>query len=86
VGKIMIAVATIFIARSIPNMVILAVKMSYPDFSIAGEFRNAYFVAGSFAILFNGLNSGIKVLVYYNMSSNFRQEFRSLMTRKDPTQ
>nr|KAI8731527.1 dermatopontin-like neuropeptides capa receptor-like P Cell adhesion/Resistant factor [Biomphalaria glabrata] len=73
-----IAVAIVLIVCYTPVVVYSITTAITPDFAITGRQANVYHAAFSFAFVLHSFNSSINVVVYYKMSSRYRQTFQEL--------
>ncbi|CAG5116581.1 unnamed protein product [Candidula unifasciata] len=71
--KMVIFIAAAYVVSQLPIIVSFAVSVPYPSFGPLGRYKNIFIVYWSFCVLFGVLKSSINLLVYYVMSSKFRQ-------------
>ena len=76
-------VCTIFIICFIPNVFTLVAGLVFPDSDLRdpyyGNLSRLLFI---FSMLFQGVNSSVNIIVYYRMSTRYREVFVDLFWRK----
>ena len=79
VVRSVILICSMFICCFLPNLAILTVRASYPQFSLISP-RLKWFVRifYLFAFFFQTLNSSINIFIYYSMSSRYRGIFKDV--------
>ncbi|XP_012945853.1 uncharacterized protein LOC106013775 [Aplysia californica] len=76
---IMISVISgIFIFCFTPISAILAARSIVPDLNIIGRYANINWVCASLGMLAETVNSSVNALVYYKMSTKYRDTFRQM--------
>ncbi|KAK7002780.1 neuropeptides capa receptor [Biomphalaria glabrata] len=73
-----IMVAVVLIVCYAPGVTISFVEVFYPDFGISAKQENAYHVIWSFCFVFHSVNASINVIVYYRMSSKYRNTLQEI--------
>ncbi|BFZ23915.1 hypothetical protein BsWGS_26953 [Bradybaena similaris] len=80
--KMIISLSIIFIICFLPSAVNLVVMMLTPGYSIVGKQANMFQVGWSFLNTLEATNSSVSIIVYYKMSSRFRQVLRRMFRVK----
>ena len=89
--KMVVVIATVFIISSIPSCIHIVVVMVFPDFDIAGPYADIFIVSGNAFFVVDTINCSANVIIYYKMSSKFRQaaqgvlRFKCLQLRRQGT-
>ncbi|BFZ11291.1 hypothetical protein BsWGS_14330 [Bradybaena similaris] len=78
VVKMIVLIAVIYCGCFLPMLVNYIVTTIEPRFIIVGVYRNAFLLSWSFAFLVDSFNSSINIVVYYRMSTKYRNTFNSL--------
>lgn len=78
VAKMVVMISTLFIACFIPITVIFLAIAFRPDLALGGKLLNIGVVAGGFGIILETINSSTNILIYYHMSSKYRDTFRCI--------
>ena len=82
VARSVIVISSIFIVCFIPNVITLVTGLVYPKYDIRdpylGNLSRLVFV---FCMLFQIANSTVNILVYYRMSTRYREVFDGLFRR-----
>ncbi|CAG5116580.1 unnamed protein product [Candidula unifasciata] len=78
--KMVIFIAAAYVVGQLPTVVSFAVTVPYPSFGPLGKYRNFFIVYWSFSVLFGVLKSSVNLLVYYVMSSKFRQTCNQMLS------
>ncbi|KAH9498968.1 Endothelin-converting enzyme 2 [Bulinus truncatus] len=73
VVRTVLVLACVLIVTFTPNLITCAINFIVPGFDMTGDYSNAFFVSMSFALLFDAINSSINTVLYYMMSSSFRE-------------
>lgn len=79
--KIILTITTMsvmFIISQLPIACMLTARAVVPGLSITGRFANINYLVVSFAFLVETIHSSINIVVFYNMSSKYRQTVRVL--------
>ncbi|CAL1529859.1 unnamed protein product, partial [Lymnaea stagnalis] len=76
-----IVVASVLLICYTPAVVCSLATAITHDFSITGEQVNVFHAVWSFAFLFHSMNSSVAVILYYKMSSKYRETFRDIFPR-----
>ena len=80
--KMVITIATVFIATSIPSCTQMIIIMNVPEFSFTGRYYRLFDIIGLSFVGMNSINSGANVIIYYRMSNKFRQAMLSLFCKE----
>ena len=80
--KMVIAIATVFIIFTIPYSVHVIFVMVVPGFSLTGRYVYLYTVTGMAFLIVDCLNGSANVIIYYNMSTKFRQVMLNMFRGK----
>lgn len=78
IAKMVVMISTLFIVCFIPSSIVSIVMAVVPDFSIDGKFRNILSVTGGVGFLLESVNSSANIIIYYHMSSKFRDVVQQL--------
>ncbi|RUS72958.1 hypothetical protein EGW08_019282 [Elysia chlorotica] len=79
-GKMVAVLSLIIFTAHIPGTVLYTIVTTNPQEALTGRFANVFSVMWGFAIVLELLNASVNIIVYYNMSSNYRRMFHHLMT------
>ena len=79
--KMVIIIAAVFIAASIPSCIHIIFIMIIPEFSVYGRFYRLFDLLGMVFVGINSINSGVNVIIYYTMSQKFRQGLNGLFSK-----
>ncbi|KAK3782566.1 hypothetical protein RRG08_028061 [Elysia crispata] len=71
--KMVIAITTVFIISSIPSSIHIFAVLSLPEFSVTGRFSNLYLLTGVIYKFVDSLNCSANFIIYYKMSTKFRE-------------
>lgn len=82
VMKMILIVAVVFMACNTPGMLIFIMTAENPEMTPAGSLANNYYVAVSFALVFEAVNASVNICVYYNMSSRYKDIFGYIFLRQ----
>lgn len=77
---IVVVIAVVLIVCSTPTVIISVTGFLVPDFSVVGRHVNYFFAAWSIGFLFDAFNSSINIVLYYYMSSKYRQTFHDIFS------
>ena len=80
--KMVMAIATVFIISCVPFSVHIIVQMVVPEFSLTGRYAYLYYVTGMMFLMVDGINCSANIVIYYNMSTKFRQATQNMFRRK----
>ncbi|XP_005109211.2 uncharacterized protein LOC101846166 [Aplysia californica] len=86
--KVVVMVTTIsviFIVCFTPVPLLMTARSIEPELNIIGRYANINWVLFSSAFLIESLNSGVNILVYYRMSSRYKDTFRKIFKLKTLT-
>ncbi|CAG5133307.1 unnamed protein product [Candidula unifasciata] len=84
VVKMIVLIAVIYCICFLPMLVNYILTTIEPNFIVVGLYRNAFLLSWSFAFLVDSINSSINIIVYYKMSSKFRNTFNTLFFTTTP--
>lgn len=73
--SMVVVIATVLIVCYTPGVVVSMATFCEPEFSVIGRYANVYFTGWSFVVTFESFNSSINILLYYHMSSKYRETF-----------
>ena len=79
--KMVITIATVFIISSVPPSVHAYLDVLVPGFYITGRYMFLYGLTGMLNIMIDCINSSANVIIYYNMSTKFRQALKEMFSR-----
>ncbi|XP_005100183.3 uncharacterized protein LOC101856432 [Aplysia californica] len=71
-------ISVLFIVSSTPVTCLLTVRSVVPDLSIVGRFSNLNWVLASLGFLMETVNSSVNIVVYYRMSTKYRDTLHAL--------
>ena len=80
--KMVVAIATVFIVSTIPSCIHIIIVMLFPEFDINGRYSNVFNIAGHSFFVIDLINSSANIIIYYNMSTKFRQTAHELFSFK----
>ncbi|XP_059153745.1 uncharacterized protein LOC131939460 [Physella acuta] len=73
-----VTVSIIFIVCFIPSSALLSARAVVPELSIGGVYANINWIVATTALEMETVNSSITVVVYYRMSTKYRETLRAL--------
>ncbi|XP_005104454.1 galanin-like G-protein coupled receptor npr-9 [Aplysia californica] len=82
VVKMVVLISIIFITSFMPFTVCFMWSAIEPEFSVVGRFQNTFWVAVGVALIMETINSSVNLILYYRMSSRYRETFRQLFRLK----
>lgn len=77
--KIVAALACILICCYTPGMIISMTTFAVPEFDIGRKYSNTFLSMWSIGGMFQALNSSVNIILYYKMSSKYRDTFHQLV-------
>lgn len=81
--KMIVLIATILIVCYTPGAVIaMTTFIVGSEFSIKGVYVNIFMAVWSVAVSFQVINSSINIILYYKMSSKYRETFHEIFSEK----
>ncbi|RUS82509.1 hypothetical protein EGW08_009723 [Elysia chlorotica] len=80
--KMVVAIATVFIISAIPSCIHIIIVILFPEFDINGRYANIFSVTGHAFFVFDLLNCSANIVIYYRMSTKFRQATLELLSFK----
>ncbi|CAG5134803.1 unnamed protein product [Candidula unifasciata] len=79
-AKVVIMVAVIFFVCNLPVLIVAVARALVPKLDIGKTYNNLYHVAYILVYDFGLVNSSVNIIVYYLVSSKFKEVFLSLFT------
>ncbi|CAL1543378.1 unnamed protein product, partial [Lymnaea stagnalis] len=76
--SLIILVALSLIVCYTPTVSLSVMSICLPGFSVVGKEANLFNAAWSFGFLFHAINSNVNIILYYKMSSKYREKFNQL--------
>ncbi|CAG5122391.1 unnamed protein product [Candidula unifasciata] len=73
--NMVVLIAIVLIVCYIPGVAVSLTTFSMVEFRIFGREVNLFYVAWTFAFIFEAINASINIFVYYKMSSKYRETF-----------
>ncbi|CAL1538317.1 unnamed protein product [Lymnaea stagnalis] len=80
--KMVLTIAVVFIACSLPIVVGNLVMVFVKDFSVKGNTRNLFILVIALLFLMDSINSTVNIFMYLKMSSRFRETFLSFFSKQ----
>ncbi|GFS12598.1 chemosensory receptor B [Elysia marginata] len=80
--KMVIAITTVFIVATIPSCIHMVVLILVPEFDFGRRYANMYAITGMLFLCVDCINCSANVIIYYKMSSKFRQAMQCLYSRQ----
>ncbi|CAL1547608.1 unnamed protein product, partial [Lymnaea stagnalis] len=77
-----VTVSVIFIVCFTPSSALLSARAVVSELSINGAFSNINWIVATYALQMETVNSSITIVVYYRMSTKYRDTFRLLIARR----
>ncbi|CAL1534770.1 unnamed protein product, partial [Lymnaea stagnalis] len=77
--RMVVVIAIVLIVCFTPSVVLSAAGFLVPGFGVVGKYTNLFFATWSFGFLFDSFNSSVTVILYYTMSSKYRDTFHELL-------
>lgn len=78
VSKMILMISALFISCFVPVTIIMLALTFEPDLTVGGKNLDLGLVAGGVGFLLEAINSSSNIYIYYNMSTKYREAFRSL--------
>ncbi|KAK7002792.1 thyrotropin-releasing hormone receptor [Biomphalaria glabrata] len=82
---LVITVATVLVVCYAPGVTCTLIEIVFPEFNIEKKFENLYHVMWSFCFLFSSINASFNVIVFYNMSSKYRNTLKQICSNLNIT-
>lgn len=82
VARMIVCISILFIVCFLPISVIILALMAEPDLAIDGKYNNTLITVCSIGFTLESANSASNILIYYNMSSKYRETFRETVLRR----
>ncbi|KAK0066679.1 G-protein coupled receptor C02B8.5 [Biomphalaria pfeifferi] len=79
--KMIVIVSVIFIICFIPSSALLTARAIIPELSISGIYSNINWIVATYALEMETVNSSITIVVYYRMSSKYRETLLVILGR-----
>ena len=79
--KMVMAIATVFIISAIPYTGLIFAIIFEPEYSLVGRYVYMFRVASNLTAIIGCINCSANVIIYYNMSSKFRQAMLKMFGR-----
>uniref|UniRef100_A0A2C9L920 G-protein coupled receptors family 1 profile domain-containing protein n=1 Tax=Biomphalaria glabrata TaxID=6526 RepID=A0A2C9L920_BIOGL len=76
--KMVILISAFFIGCFSPNAIVFFWMAKEPEFNIAGKYENIFIAVFDYCFLLESLNAALNTVIYYKMSSKYRQIFRGM--------
>ncbi|XP_059178441.1 type-1 angiotensin II receptor B-like [Physella acuta] len=73
-------IATVLIVTLTPSFIFFTIGFFVPGFSVTGKYRELFLTLASFVLCADAANSSVGVILYYRMSSRYRQTFHELFS------
>ncbi|KAK0056196.1 growth hormone secretagogue receptor type 1 [Biomphalaria pfeifferi] len=80
--RMVIVIALVLIVCYLPSVLLCTTGFIVPGFFVVGQYSNVFFVTWSFAFVLDALNSSVNIILYYTMSSKYRQTLHEILSRK----
>ncbi|KAI8796569.1 thyrotropin-releasing hormone receptor [Biomphalaria glabrata] len=77
---LVVTVATVLVVCYAPGVTCALIEIVLPEFNFEKKLENLYHVMWSFCFLFNSINASINVIVFYNMSSKYRNTLQDIFS------
>ncbi|GFN84566.1 neuronal cell adhesion molecule [Plakobranchus ocellatus] len=77
--RMVVAIATIFIASYIPTCIMLLFYVVFDQIHLFGVYRRILIVTGYIISMGQPISGSVNILIYYKMASKFRSVFRHLV-------
>ncbi|KAK0056194.1 growth hormone secretagogue receptor type 1 [Biomphalaria pfeifferi] len=81
--RMVIMIAAVLIVCYLPSVLLSAAGFIVPGFFVVGQYSNVFFVTWSFAFVLDSINSSVNIILYYTMSSKYRQTLHEMMASKN---
>ncbi|XP_059177682.1 uncharacterized protein LOC131957005 [Physella acuta] len=76
---LVISVATVLMICYTPTVILSIFTVSIPGFSVSGKYDKYFKTSWSFAFLLHAINSNMNFILYFKMSSSYRNKFKELL-------
>lgn len=80
VTRMITLICTVFLVCNTPCILIIYLRFMVPEIANMGRYHNLFHVIYSIDFLLETFNSTINIVVYYTMSSRYKQEFNKLFS------
>ncbi|GFN84557.1 hypothetical protein PoB_001106300 [Plakobranchus ocellatus] len=77
--RMVVAIATIFIASYTPTCIMILCSVVFDTFHLFGVYRRLFIVSGYIVSMGQPISGSVNILIYYKMASKFRSVFRRLV-------
>lgn len=81
VVKMVTSISVLFIVCYTPATISFVMMTCFPEFSIAGKFKNTFYVVWSLTVLLETLSSSVNIFIYFSMSSKFKAIFLGMFNK-----
>ncbi|XP_013093829.2 mas-related G-protein coupled receptor member D-like [Biomphalaria glabrata] len=82
---LVVTVATVLVVCYAPGVTCALIEIVFPEFNFDNKLENLYHVMWSFCFLFSSINASINVIVFYNMSSKYRNTLQEIFSSLNST-
>ncbi|KAK0056195.1 growth hormone secretagogue receptor type 1 [Biomphalaria pfeifferi] len=79
--RMVIMIAAVLIFCYLPSVLLSAAGFIVPGFFDVGQYSNVFFVTWSFAFVLDSINSSVNIILYYTMSSKYRQTLHEIICK-----
>lgn len=81
IAKMVVMISTLFIACFIPVTVTMLAMVFEPGLTFGGKYINISILLCGLGLIFEAINSSANILIYYHMSSKYRDTSRLIFRR-----
>ena len=81
----LVVVCVIYTVCTLPSVMHSFFRLSFPEFQLHAKYENSMFATAALMHLFLSVNSSVNFVVYYNMSTRFKETLKEMMKRKTTT-
>lgn len=81
----LVVVCVIYTVCTLPSVMHSFFRLSFPEFQPDAKYENSMFATAALMHLFLSVNSSVNFVVYYNMSTRFKETLKEMMKRKTTT-
>ncbi|BFZ07855.1 hypothetical protein BsWGS_10894 [Bradybaena similaris] len=82
VAKMVVTISVLFICCFTPLSITSILISAVPGFSIDGKLGNFISVLAGIGFLLESVNSSVNIIIYYNMSSKYRDTFHQIIVKR----
>ena len=76
--KTLVATSVLFIVCLAPTIMVQIASFVEPEFYFTGRYYNLAYLLSNVMLFFRVSNSSFNFIIYYNMSTRYRQTFRDI--------